>query len=569
MRPAVMMAGIALATLAVAQQPAPRPAPKAPAANNASREATQQWWQRANYINSSILQDGTQLSKMQSLLLPARLAAVWAKSSHDMARGLAIQAADSVTRIPQNESDEDRKARLEAASNMIASLNTADRASADRVIAMMSKDAENRPSYPPPEGPEADTRLSLAEAIRDTAKDDPARAFALAQKSLALRDGDEIAAIYQDLKDGSLELANRYAAEALQVAATDPSLLFGLGQLANPALGVPQATRDAILQTISDTLLQPDANPSQRARRCLAAPAALDNLPAYSPAQQSVLRSAALACKGADPDTDAGIRQQEQMADRNGDGDSPADPAHPQQSAQKKLLAASIAADRDHDLQRALDVLDSFTPEERDAAYPNWHLLWISLSQRSISAAERQHDTATIQSVISRAPDIVRGRVLLAAARTAYNAKDTDFGNLLVGQTERELESNPRTDQYTVYLQLLNLCAAHLPADTLNALRIAVHGLNNFNPPHTTQVVLTSVGELLQPVGLDPGVLNADFDSVTATVADIRRPDDRVAMRLGLLRLVLARYAELNKARPAPAQRPAKKPPQPRSGGAG
>src|SRR5512146_523804 len=101
MRPALILAAVTLTTFAVAQPPAPRAAPKSPPAETAASDAALPWLQRANYLTSAVLDDSHQLDTTHSLLLPARLAELWTKASHDRARDWAAQAADSVIRVPQ------------------------------------------------------------------------------------------------------------------------------------------------------------------------------------------------------------------------------------------------------------------------------------------------------------------------------------------------------------------------------------------------------------------------------------------------------------------------------------
>jgi hypothetical protein len=93
--------------------------------------------ERANLLTSEIQQDAPKLDPEQQIILPSRLAEVWAKADPKRAAAWREEALAAITNIPQQETEEQRRRRITAATAMLDSVVTTDTAATNRLVDSM------------------------------------------------------------------------------------------------------------------------------------------------------------------------------------------------------------------------------------------------------------------------------------------------------------------------------------------------------------------------------------------------------------------------------------------------
>jgi hypothetical protein len=355
-----------------------------------------------------------------------------------------------------------------------------------------------------------------------------------------------------NLAAADARLANRFATDALQAAVGknyNEFLLFGLAQLLSPNL--PQDARPsepvaaAIQQALAAGMLRPAQNAADQKAICDLAAPVTTVMKKFSPEQQGLLQAAVENCKRMSP---ANTRNVNDVETRNRDSAAAellkeaADTADAHPRAMLKQQAARRAM-REKDYARALEIYDSFTPEERKA-YPTWRWERGGAAQVALEAWYKAHDLQAVQQVIARAPDNERASLTLNAASLGFLSKDPSYGLVMLTQARRELEKNPVTDNHRVYMELLRLYARNAPEEAVSVLRLVVSGINSFKEPENARVRWMPPGWKLQPIGLPAAVLDSDPEMAAAAIAEIKSPQARIAMRLGLLQACLQRYQQ-------------------------
>lgn len=531
-----------------------------------------QWLERANLITAAIQEDAQQLPPDLQIILPGRLAGIWRDVDPKRAQAWLNEADSKLAPPTEQESASDRKARLQAVSALLPDLNRSDPQRADRMLDsvisdVMQKNAGNPrgPGY----SPEANwLGLSLERAVMDTAEKDPQRAFALAQRIVQLRDGNGILSAYFNLQSADPQRADQFATEALQAARTnyDPFMFFALAQMAapmHPDMDVPESLKSQILQALASGMLRVPQGPAEKASICRLASPVTMAMKKFPPAQQPQLQAAVDNCKAADAEARRNVKQMESFAD-----DRPArellsqaaDAGDAQSRADLKMRAAEQAQHAGEYL-RALDILTSLAPEEREAR-PAWESRWDMIAGQAIRDRYKAHDLQAIQNIIGQAPDTQRASLMMSASALAYIAKDDGYGLAMLTQARRELEKNPVSDNYNPYLRLLISYSAHVPEEAASVLRLTVEGINNFKVPEGAKIRPAEPGWRLQEISLPAALLDSDPQMVSAAISELKSPQARVAMRLGLLHACLGRYTATNKPPSQPAA-PAKPKPKP------
>jgi len=546
LRLASLAFAVTLATAAVSQtaSPAPTPAEKA------------QWLERANLITAAIQEDANNLPPDLQFVLPGRLGELWRSVDPKRAQAWMDQALAKISTLPETESAEQRKARLEAASAWLPGLNQSDAASADRVLDSLIVDVQRNNAGNPGgwqySNDAAMLGMSVEQAIGDSAQQDPQRAFQLAQRIIQLREGNNVLGVYMNLRSADPQLADRFALDALEAARNnnyDVVFFFALAQLAAPLANVPEimhapeAVRSQILEALAAGMLRPVQNAADKASICdLAMPVTIA-MKKFPPEQQGPLRAAVDNCTATNPQTRRMVGDMEARTRDSASADLLAQAADTNDARSRASLKQEAArrAEREKDFLRALDIWESFTTEERDA-FPLWQSMWRHAVGQALTTSYRAHDLTGVQQLIARAPDNMRPALILQAANLGFSSKDAGYGITMLTQAHRELEKNPVTDDYRVYLNLLMLYTAHVSEEAPAALRLAVKGINDFKIPENAKVKPFEPGSRLGPITVPAGLLDSDPQMVSAAVSELKSPQARVAMRLGLLQACLQRY---------------------------
>jgi hypothetical protein len=454
-------------------------------------------------------------------------------------------------------------------------LNKSDPVAADRLLDYLVADAKQKIAANP-RGPEYTSEVHAFDSAFRAATNNPEqplnpnRLFALAQRAIEVRDGNAVLPAYQSLRSSDPQHADQFARQALQAARGnyDSFLLFGLAQLASPQAGLPERLkapeelRSQILDVLAAGILRPPQRPAETQEICRLAMPVTMAMKAFPSSQQAQLVVAVDKCKSIDANVSQNVNYSE-IRNREGAAGELLRWAGESNDVRSRGALKLVAVDRalgEKDFSRALDIMDTFTAEERDALISEWETKWRVIAHDWIFVSYSAHDPQAIQQVIARAPGNLRATLMITAASRGFASKDTAYGMAMLTQARRELENNPVTSEYSPYLFLLNLYAANAPEQALDVLRMAIAGMNNFKFPEGVKIHPAPPGWQLTTIKVPASLLDSDPQMVSAAVSTLKSPQARVAMRLGLLQACLQRYQ--GPAKP-PAPKPASKPPAP------
>src|SRR5262249_19755149 len=197
-----------------------------------------------------------------------------------------------------------------------------------------------------------------------------------------------------------------------------------------------------------------------------------------------------------------------------------------------KSKAAYKALQEEKNAQAALDIWDSFTPEERDA-YPTWAADRDAAAAAAITEFYKAHDLAGLQNVIARTPDALRPKLQLSTAAMLFAQDDKALGISMLTEARRTLE-NIAVDDVNVYLMLLTTYAAAAPNDVADVFKLAIAGVNNASPPKPNpQLWVLPAGYDLRPYQFGRSMSDLDATLVSGSIQALDSPVQRICFRLG------------------------------------
>ncbi len=233
-----------------------------------------------------------------------------------------------------------------------------------------------------------------------------------------------------------------------------------------------------------------------------------------------------------------------------------------EQRAWYKGVAAEQARGQ-NDPVRALSILDSLTPEEREWV-PDWlNDYWI-YGMEAMKQLHKDNDSQRIQRLIDRSPDSLRAQMVLDLVAAPDVRKDKPYATSMLLEARRVLEKVP-TDNPMTYLQMCNFYSDFLPTEAPQAFGFAVEQLNHIDYPDFEKerkkakevgeerplFRWAKPGEGIQPIEINGAILDEDEPYVTAAIKSVRDPETRIGFRITFLRYSLKRYEqELQKGEP-------------------
>jgi hypothetical protein len=528
------------------------------------------WYERAQRLTSELLEEDQWRLHMLGEALPARLAEAWWKLDQSRAKRWLEESVQAITFGYQNDKDEVRDDRLDAAAVVFEVASRYDRAAAEKIATMLMDIAQ--------QGDNRDKALARS-TIRHTLN----TSFRSADGQDGGLSPEDIGEMLVQMGDSNLHptlgqiarkdpaAAQRLYSEALTKASASGNynMLFGLAQYAWPSFesssseAIPDSSRAQLLDAVAAVMVRPPQSSDDQQKVCRMVARIAERLLDKFPASQAgMVQGAVNNCDAQYPDDDvtldcSSVETCLEAADLK---------TKASDRAQLKLDAA-FHASSDQQHIRALDILDSFSPEEREAS-DDWA---IQRSQFVIQAVEqlyKQHDTVRIQRILDDTPEGERAEVLLNFSLiVSMQGRDKPYGQLLLSQARGVLEKNPSPNPHT-YTQLLSAYAMYIPEDALQVFTLAVSGLNQIkyddrkntkkdtkDPAKDQKKISFSwapLGSRLEPTTTPVSLLENDDVFVFASIKGLDDPRARASFRLGYLQSSLKKYQELKNAKPKP-----------------
>ena len=519
------------------------------------------WHDRAMSFTGAATDDGWRIPRLRSVL-NARLADAWWKIDPQRARPWLEEAIDGVLHSSPKEPEELHKQRLQSAQIVFEIADRYDRENANKILAMLMDEAGKETS-------DSDSQISseVANSIFQTAVDsadqnDVQRVEQLGNRLVELHDpGGNLSGVIFQLSIKNPAAAETYFIGALDTAATanDYYSVWDLVQYILPVdsqLPPPsQGAKEQAIRVAGQMLTQVPQNAQQAETYCQAAPLLAERmLPLLPAAQQGLTQAALQNCQNSSDD--GKTKSNSHNCDTADDCLARAALAtSPEESAAWKTHAARHAR-HEKDLSRAVDIMLSFTPEEKEAD-AIWDADYLNFCFEALQQLYKLRDSNKIQQMLDRSPDEVRPGVMLHFAAVLSGNKDVPYATSMLTGARASLEKHA-VQNPIVYIELLSLYTRLLPDDAPQALSFAIAGFNQISYPDFEKERAKNKkkllfrwgkpGERLEPIRIDGAMVDKDEPYVTAALKTVEDPETRIAFRLTFLRYSLKQYEkELNK----------------------
>lgn len=524
------------------------------------------WLARASSLTDELSKDAAALSDNERVMLWARLGGAWWKDDEERARGWLRRAVEAAEAGPENEADAARARRLDTARRLLALVAPRDRELGKRLVALLESRAAEKADG------EGEGRNNNARALSDAARaaldSDPQLALALALDSLRAGTSFDLVDLSFQLRKRDPKLADSLFAEGLAQARARADaelldLLSGIGfpgrtypeafPLDHPA--PPDAARTRLLALVAGRLLHPAATRPEEERNCVYAANAARLLGEFArllPAQSGAVHAAVRRCQAAQQSPVARQRMEDSIN------------AQEMKGADNLLHAASEAKDErlrfsyrmkaaynyygEGKPERALEVLDSFTPgeyEKQKELIDNWRW-WFS----ALAALKRlrEDDLYGARKIIDNVPADLRGHTLIhflmeMSGSRQGKAAPEELRRAVAPEyitQARKLLARPGIPgiAYQSLVALVKLSGEYAPGDAAEILREAAAASNRDVMPTQGPMAIavrSSEEDSVMPQELPASLLETDETAALQALASIESPGRRARLRLGLL----------------------------------
>ncbi len=544
-----LFALLLLSVPVVAQVPAATPKRQASSeAKKPTRPTAAHWLQAAEKFTADVTDEAWRLTALDHALLDVRLCSLWWAANQERARIWCASAADAVSHKPQQESDDERNARLIAAREIIRVVSPLDSALGQQVqdaIELATRDAK------PDAGRNREyLAMSLGAAASEAA--DPEQAARLISESLRAGGAFQTIVAVFNLGQRAPARGDRSFAELLDFLRQTRNFNLAdnlLREVFAPARNISAAWQQATVETITQMAsVVPEAEIDRQFRCRLLGTVitAGDNVPQASAA---AIRSVLADCESAAVNADANRRPGEPDLSQVKTVDDLLRAAAETRDLQSRVMlkynAAMRAESLDHDCDRALDILDDLNEEElraRPGTIPN---IRVAIATRgAVYALEHDQDIRAALHIVGRNPDNMRGSIELAAGVQATQKGLRGAGDLV--QAALRDVRRYRSDDPKDYVTMANLS---LRGGTLDIMRDMVRRVVEWEPLDRKALepmerYFPPLEQSLVPLPLAPEIADFDPDTVLAVGRSVRRTKLRASFDLGVLQHLTRRFVE-------------------------
>lgn len=497
----------------------------------------QLWLVRSQTLTTDLLKDAADLSSMQRAVLWVKLAHRWWREDPKRARTWVTNAIDIVEQVPNRETPDERRERLDTAIVLLAIVTPLDSKLGKQVLAMLvsDKSTDNERSY---------AATALIDAAVSVVEDDPRRAYELG--ALAFRTGrpvNNIREVLFPLRKWDPKLADTLFDQALDLVKQDPHgrLLNSLLYVAFPAqrgisddVPVPlDQRRMALLQVLVDLLnakpagdkcgfvawispffteierLLPKQWPvvHQAINQCRSAPSS-DYRQIDEATRTQPLNTVESFLKAADDAKDTGVRTYYQYR-------------------------AAILAMEHKDYERALKLLDDMPKEVRDESWNSYRWQWAA-----DGAIEHFKNSrfGEMNLMLDAVPSDFQPLAKTAFIQWLPEQAGSETAPIIqiLNDALKGLRRSSIPEKYNWYFGLLRSTIKYQPADANAVLKDAIASLNQVK--EGTPLDAT---DYLRYIG--PPLLEMDEFVVKDAVASVTLVPMRAKLRLSLLHATLQR----------------------------
>jgi hypothetical protein len=515
------------------------------------------WQQWVDTLTGDALDDDWRLSALDRALFQARLCAAWWPSNSIRAKGWCEEAVETVSRTPWNEQENARKERLGAARTvlrLVSSLDETLRAQVEDAIDLASEESSTARQR-------NELASTLAQAALDQAENPPRMAKLIAD---SLRHGGSpitVLAIAK-LREKDPQRADELFDDAAVLAGGSMDPMFPAylvtasfpGMQPVPVASPPEPWRLTALQAVARNVAIPPRSDAERDGRCTSLRQYLRSINQKYPGGVPAATLSQLDYCVPDISTQMANRPPLPENLKTSDDLLRAAKGYPDPRGRQELkISAAIRADRsEKNPARALEILETITPEEK-AARPNLvRPLWLDVGSRAVIEALSKNEMGEVRDILYRTPEKWRAEVEVLVLEKAKGGRGLAE---IISHCRHDL-NRYGADDPKVYIRFLNLALKHRWPTRELILRETFHNLNGWKPknPDTLQVNEMSYLPLerqVAPLPIVAEILELELESLRATATVIDKVALRKSFQLALLQPSLSRARELERAKKA------------------
>jgi len=555
---------------AVSQQP-PQQKNDAPAKRSAAKAANKNdsaapagsdqpidpWLERARELTDEVLdQDRPALDEDMLPVLDTHLAQIWWRSDPVRAQQWLNSAADAVEHIPQNEKEEAREARIRNGSALVqAAMQLKQPELAQRVSSVVEKEiaAETDPKLQ--QGHTQMLSRSVVNGQMSSPDQSPQAFLAAGRQLLQMDDPYALPQIEFNLRSRDAGLADQLLLEALQKALADgnPRMLFfavaSTAQRPDPHVkSADPAVTAEIVQTAINTMQSLAGNADKLKPYCAVAETLSERQKSLAPADMAAVNQLLQRCPKqpfAKTFPKEGEKPEELVQRAGGDPSAKV-------SARAKLNAANMAGITEHDPERAMQILNGLTEEEKKAA-PDWVSTWWNSAFDLLMKYVKEGRRTEAEDLVDHVPQQYETDMLLLYANLLERAGQPNSAIPVLARARKSLADS---EDGLGAIRVLNAYTRLLPAEAPGLVHEVVDAINRQKPcdMKVQRFCRIDFGSTLTPIDLAPGVLELDPGLLRAALTDVKSEKARASLRLGLIRSALAQYEKSQKQATAAVQ---------------
>jgi hypothetical protein len=468
--------------------------------------APEPWLVAAEQFHADALGlEATMPGRLHAVLL-ARLCAQWWKTDVALARPLCARALDELTAVGMDETSAERDDRINHTSVVLRIIGPFDESMRNQLLNAMAL---------PPSGPAQTTAsdyhataLGLAQLDAARQRDqEPAQMSLLIQQALQQGVGGRAVRALLKLRQKSPESADRIFEQEINLAtqASDLGFIESWAHTMNATYNkspLPEAWRVAIADSIATRLASQTLSEADRPMVCMRLGSYLQPINSFPANTQSLIQAAFAACASGPqldlpqfPKLPVGISSSDGwLHEANAATD-------PRVSQLMKYNAATVAATKEKDFEKAVHILDDMADEEKSVQKYSYFSANGQRQQWAIQAAVEACSHGEVKralGIIDGSPGALRLNMDIAIARKIAEKKLPGLSEILA-HTLSSMTSY-RSDVPTDYVNIVNLYAAERPTEAANILRLAMAELDAWRESQSTHRNLKPGEQWFEPL---------------------------------------------------------------------
>jgi hypothetical protein len=439
-------------------------------------------------------------------VLLARLCADWWKTDVTLARPLCARAVDELTAVGMDETSVEHDDRINHTSVVLRIIGPLDESMRNQLLNAMAL---------PPSGPAQSTvsdyhATALGLAQLDTARQrgqEPEQMSLLIQQALQQGVGGRAVRALLKLRQKSPESADRIFEQEINLAsqASDVGFIESWARTMNATYNkgpLPEAWRVAIADSIASRLASQNLSEAERPTACMRLGGYLQPVSRFPANTQSLIQAASAACaSGPQPDLPPFPKVPVGISSSDGWLHEASAATDPRVSQLMKYNAATVAATKEKDFEKAVHILDDMTDEEKSVQKYSYFSANGQRQQWAIQAAVEACSHGEVKrglGIVDGSPGALRLNMDIAIARKIAEKKLPGLSEILAHALSSM--TSYRSDVPADYVNIVNLYAAERPTEAANILRLAMAELDAWRESQSTRRNLKPGEQWFEPL---------------------------------------------------------------------